>query len=60
MWVKVATGEQDEASKLIDKTVEIRRNPFDKKYSKVKEIDWEAHATVLDPMGIAEEMTKGW
>ncbi|MBU6289998.1 MAG: helicase SNF2, partial [Chloroflexi bacterium] len=60
VWVKVATGEQDEASKLIDKTVEIRRNPFDKKYSKVKEIDWETHATVLDPMGIVEEMTKGW
>ncbi len=60
VWVKVAMGEQDEASRLIDRTVAVRRNPFDRKYSKVADIDWETHATVLDPIGIMEEMTKGW
>ena len=60
VWIKVATGEQDEAGKLIDKTMEIRRNPFDRKYSKVSEIDWETHATALDPMGVTEEMSKRW
>lgn len=60
VWVKVATGEQDEASRLIDATVAVRRNPFDRKYSKVADINWESHATVLDPIGIIEEMSKGW
>jgi hypothetical protein len=60
VWVKVATGEQDEASRLIDATVAVRRNPFDRKYSKVADINWESHATVLDPIGIIEEMSKRW
>jgi hypothetical protein len=60
VWVDMAIGEEAEASKLIEKTEAVRRNPFDQKYSKVTDIDWETHHTVLDPIGIQEEMQKGW
>jgi superfamily II DNA or RNA helicase len=44
-WVNVATGEAEEAKKLIDN---IRpRHPFDERYSKVENIDWESCSQIL-------------
>ncbi len=36
------------------------RNPFDEKYSKVEDADWESCATVLNPIRVKEILSSGW
>lgn len=60
IWVEVAQGEKEEANKLIDRTIALSRNPFDAKYSRVEDVDWESSPTVLDPVELAETMRQGW
>jgi hypothetical protein len=60
IWVQVAQGERAEAEKLIDRTVALSRNPFDAKYSRVEDVDWETSAAVLDPIELGETMRQGW
>lgn len=60
IWVQVAQGEKEEANKLIDRTIALRRNPFDAKYSRVEDVDWESSSNVLDPVELAETMRQGW
>ena len=36
------------------------RNPFDSKYSRVEDADWETCALVLDPITVKEQLTRGW
>jgi superfamily II DNA/RNA helicase len=59
VWVKVALNDQESAKQLIDRTT-TTRNPFDAKYSKVEDADWETCATVLDPISVKEQLSKGW
>jgi hypothetical protein len=57
-WVNVATGEAEEAKKLIDN---IRpRHPFDKRYSKVENIDWESCSQILSEAEKLSLLRTGW
>jgi len=60
IWVQVAQGEREEANKLIDRTVALSRNPFDAKYSRVEDVDWESSTAVLDPVEIGETLRQAW
>ncbi len=60
VWVKTAIGERREAERLIDRATELRRNPFDAKYAKVEDSDWESCHRVLNPLDLADQMRKGW
>ena len=57
-WVDIAQGKLQEATKLIDG---IRhQHPFDEKYSKVEDIDWESCETVLSSAECRDVLSKGW
>ncbi|WP_257253531.1 helicase-related protein [Endozoicomonas sp. SESOKO3] len=58
VWVDVALGEVQEATKLIDGV--RRQHPFDEKYSRVVNIDWESCQTVLSSDERREILSKGW
>ena len=36
------------------------RNPFDAKYSKVEDADWETCSLVLDAQAVKEQLSRGW
>jgi hypothetical protein len=59
VWVQVALNAEQAANQLIDRTV-ATRNPFDVKYSKVEDADWETSALVLDPISVRELLSVGW
>jgi hypothetical protein len=59
VWVKIALDEEQEARQLIDRAA-ATRNPFDAKYSKVEDADWESCALVLDPQAVKEQLSRGW
>lgn len=59
VWVQVALNDEQAANQLIDRTT-VTRNPFDAKYSKVEDADWESCSTVLDPRSVKEQLSKGW
>ena len=59
VWVQIALQNEQAANQLIDRT-KATRNPFDVKYSKVDEADWETCSTVLDPMAVKEQLSQGW
>lgn len=59
VWVQVALNDADAANQLIDRTT-ATRNPFDIKYSKVEDADWETCSTVLDPRAVKEQLSLGW
>lgn len=59
VWVQIALQNEQAANELIDRT-KAARNPFDVKYSKVDAADWETTATVLDPISMKEQLSRGW
>ena len=59
VWIQIALNEVQSANQLIDQTA-VARNPFDIKYSKVEDADWETSALVLDPISVKEQMSIGW
>jgi hypothetical protein len=59
VWVKIALEGEQEALQLIDRTT-ATRNPFDAKYSKVEDADWETCSLVLEPRAVKEQLSKGW
>ncbi len=59
VWVQIALQNEQAANQLIDRT-KATRNPFDVKYSKVDEADWETCSTVLEPMTVNEQLSQGW
>ena len=59
VWVQVALNDEAAAHQLIDRTA-ATRNPFDAKYSKVEDADWETCASVLEPQSVKELLSKGW
>lgn len=59
VWVQVALNDADAANQLIDRTT-ATRNPFDVKYSKVEDAEWETCSTVLDPRAVKEQLSQGW
>lgn len=59
VWVKLAIKDEQAANLLIDRATQTR-NPFDIKYSKVEDADWETCATVLNKLSMQEMMSKEW
>ncbi len=59
VWVQVALKDEQAANQLIDRTT-ATRNPFDVKYSRVEDADWETSPLVLDPMSVKEQLSIGW
>jgi ERCC4-related helicase len=59
VWIKIALEGEQEAFQLIDRTT-ATRNPFDAKYSKVEDADWETCSLVLDPIAVREQLSRGW
>jgi len=59
VWVKVALNDEAAANQLINRTA-ATRNPFDVKYSKVEDADWETCASVLNGLSMREMLSKGW
>lgn len=59
VWVKIALEGEQEARQLIDRTT-ATRNPFDAKYSKVEDADWETCSLVLEPQAVKEQLSRGW
>ena len=59
VWVKIALEGEQEARQLIDRTT-ATRNPFDAKYSKVEDADWETCSQVLDAHAVKEQLSRGW
>ena len=51
--------ESGEAKQLIDRT-SATRNPFDAKYSKVEDAEWETCSQVLDQHAVKEQLSRGW
>jgi hypothetical protein len=56
---KIALDAEQDALRLIDRTA-ATRNPFDAKYSKVEDADWETCPLVLDPLTVREQLSRGW
>lgn len=59
VWVQLALDNEREAQRLIDRTA-ATRNPFDAKYSRVEDADWESCAQVLDRYAVHEQLVRGW
>jgi hypothetical protein len=59
VWVQVALNDEEAARQLIDRTT-ATRNPFDVKYSKVEDYDWETCALVLNKVTVKELLSQGW
>ncbi len=59
VWVEIAMNNEHQARELIDRT-SITRNPFDAKYSKVEDADWESCSLVLDPFAVQELLKQTW
>jgi hypothetical protein len=59
VWVQVALKDELAANQLIDRTA-ATRNPFDVKYSKVEDADWETCASVLNPISVKTLLSQAW
>ena len=59
VWVQVALNDEQAARQLIDRTT-ATRNPFDVKYSKVEDADWETCASVLNSVSMKELLSREW
>ena len=59
VWVQVAMNDEAAANQLIHRT-SATRNPFDAKYSKVEDADWETCASVLNGLSMREMLSQGW
>ena len=52
-------NDEQAANQLIDRTT-VTRNPFDAKYSKVEDADWETCSLVLESGAVKEQLSRGW
>ena len=59
VWVQVVLNDEQAANQLIDRTM-ATRNPFNAKYSKVEDADWETCASVLNNSSVKELLSRGW
>jgi superfamily II DNA or RNA helicase len=57
-WVDVAIGEEAQAKKLIENIRSV--HPFDERYSRVENIDWESCSNVLNESEKLAVLRNGW
>jgi len=53
-------GDEEDASRRIDRATALKANPFDVKYGTVIDEDWDSNPRVIDPIETAELLRKGW
>jgi hypothetical protein len=58
LWIEVAQGEVEDARRLIDGVQQV--HPFDDRYAKVENIDWETCAKVLSENEKRRLLSVGW
>ncbi|MGI8550545.1 MAG: phospholipase D-like domain-containing anti-phage protein [Dehalococcoidia bacterium] len=58
VWVAVAQRDEQKAREIIDQLPPT--HPFEMKYDRVEQVDWESCSTVLDSVSQLEVLTKGW
>lgn len=58
VWVLVAMNQEEQAKQVIDAVP--ASHPFEMRYDKVEDVDWESCARVLDADAQLEALTKGW
>ena len=58
VWIDVANGEIEEAKKLIQSV--HPKHPFDEKYNRVEDIDWDTCATVLNADETKKILLEKW
>ena len=57
--MQVALNDEQAARQLIERAT-ATRNPFDAKYSRVEDADWETCASVLNGLSMKELLSQGW
>jgi len=58
VWVWAALREEERAKEVIDELPE--RHPFEMKYDRIENIDWESCSRVLDSVSQIEVLIQGW
>ena len=58
VWIQEAMGEREKAKELID-SVPLQ-HPFEMKYNRVENIDWESYSTVLNDADRTEVLSRSW
>ncbi|MBP8824422.1 MAG: DEAD/DEAH box helicase family protein [Flavobacteriales bacterium] len=58
VWVEVAEGREAKAREIIDAVPE--RNPFEIRYDRIENVDFETCSTVLNEVERLEALEKGW
>ena len=59
VWVQVVLNDEQAANQLIDRTT-ATCNPFDAKYGKVVDADWETCVLVLNGFSMKELLPRRW
>ncbi|PIP07710.1 MAG: helicase SNF2, partial [Syntrophobacteraceae bacterium CG23_combo_of_CG06-09_8_20_14_all_50_8] len=58
VWVAAALKDEDEAKRVIDAVP--KRHPFEMRYDRIENVDWESCSRVLDSASQLEALRKGW
>ena len=58
VWVTAALSDEKEARRVIDAIP--KRHPFEMRYDKLENVDWESCSRVLDSASRLETLRKGW
>lgn len=58
VWVEVAQHNEARALQIIDALPE--RSPFEIRYDRIEDVDWESCSTVLDSQAQLDMFLEGW
>jgi hypothetical protein len=58
VWVAAALRDEEEAKRVIDAVP--KRHPFEMRYDRIENVDWESCSRVLDSASQLEALRKGW
>jgi len=58
VWVAAALRDEEEAKRVIDAVP--KRHPFEMKYDRIENVDWESCSRVLDSASQLEALRQGW
>jgi SNF2 family DNA or RNA helicase len=58
VWVAAALRDEEDAKRVIDAVP--KRHPFEMKYDRIENVDWESCSRVLDSASQLEALRKGW
>lgn len=58
VWIAVAQGDEKRALQIIDAVPD--KSPFEIRYDRINEVDWESCSTVLDSQAQLDVLLEGW